>query len=597
MSYWKQELFGDFRNLLFYIWTRHLRLPKPTVRQYSIAEWLEFGPQRKIEEGYRGVGKSWITSTYVVYKLGKYYIEAENIGVDPKAGQIHKPEPKFLVVSASKQRSDDFSIFTMQLITTVPELQFLIPTKDQRQSKIAFDVAPAGPSHAPSVKSVGIFGQLAGSRATDVIADDVEVPNNSATQDLREKLLTACTEFEAIIMPEIGTISYLGTPQTEESIYNKLRERGYACRIHPALYPNDKQILGYNGALDPEIAQEIAQNPKLVGKPTDPDRFSSEDLAKRRMSYGHSGFNLQFMLDTTLSDAERYPLKTGDIVVMDLNPDTAPITVQYGSGPDQLVRDLGCPGFAGDRWYRPMYVSKDLAPYEGVAMSIDPSGRGSDEMGYAVGSQLHGRIHVPAAGGLKGGYVEANLKTLAGIARDWKVRHIVVESNFGDGMFVELFKPILRKYYPGGCAIEEVRSSIQKEKRIIDTLEPLLNQHRIVVDPRVIEEDLKVLKDDPKFSLFYQLTRITKDRGSLAKDDRVDALALLAAYWVTSMARSEVDAEDAWKQEQVEQGLRDFMEGLVIGNPQVEPEGFAATMRNPCVNFGKGTQVKAYGRN
>ena len=579
MAYWKQELFGDFRNYLFYVWTKVLKLPKPTKRQYSVAQWLEHGPRRQIEEGFRGIGKSWITSAFVTYVLGKYYIMVDN-------GAEAGPEPKFLVVSASKRRSDDFSIFTMQLIHTIPELQFLIPNKDQRQSKIAFDVGPCSPSHAPSVKSVGIFGQLAGSRATHIIPDDVEIANNSGTQDSRDKLLKACMEFEAIITPEVGRITYLGTPQTEESIYNKLKSRGYACRVHPALYPSEEQRASYNGTLDPEIESEVEANPKLVGKPTDPDRFSARDLEERRLVYGNSGFSLQFMLDTSLSDAERYPLRTSDIIVMDLNPDITPVTVQYGSGPQQAL-ELSNVGFAGDRWYGPMYISADKAPYEGVAMAIDPAGRGGDELSYAVGAHLHGRIHVPAAGGLKGGYTPANLQRLADIARDWKVNQVVIESNFGDGMFMELLKPVFRKFYPGACAMEEVRSTVQKEKRIIDTLEPTLNQHRLIVDPRVIKEDLKQVDDDQRFSLFYQLTRITRERGALSKDDRVDALALLVAFWVKSMARDAVDAEDTWRQEQIDRGLEAFMDGIFLNDPRVSSEGFLSKGRESYLNPGK----------
>jgi hypothetical protein len=67
------------------------------------------------------------------------------------------PQLNFLVVSASKSRSDDFSTFTLRLIKEMPILQCLIPRPDQRESKIAFDVAPAVADHAPSVKSVGIF--------------------------------------------------------------------------------------------------------------------------------------------------------------------------------------------------------------------------------------------------------------------------------------------------------------------------------------------------------------------------------------------------------------------------------------------------------
>jgi hypothetical protein len=128
--------------------------------------------------------------------------------------------------------------------------------------------------------------------------------------------------------------------------------------------------------------------------------------------------------------------------------------------------------------------------------------------------------------------------------------------------------------------MEEVRSIIQKEKRIIDTLEPVLNQHRLIIDPRVIKEDLKQVDDDQRFSLFYQMTRITKDRGALSKDDRVDALALLVAYWVQSMARDGLDAETAWKQEQIDKGLEEFLNGLQVFGHKQEQEGFIANHMN-----------------
>ena len=53
----------------------------------------------------------------------------------------------------------------------------------------------------------------------------------------------------------------------------------------------------------------MAADDTIVGEPTDPARFSDFDLLEREASYGRLGFALQFMLDTRLSDAERYPLK------------------------------------------------------------------------------------------------------------------------------------------------------------------------------------------------------------------------------------------------------------------------------------------------
>lgn len=539
----QKKLKGDFRAFLFHVW-RHLKLPEPTKRQYEMSIFLQGGPKRFILEGFRGIGKSWVTSAFVCWLL------------------LRNLEEKILVVSASKQRADDFSTFTLQLIREIEVLKHLYPMNDQRMSKVAFDVAGCRPAHAPSVKSAGIFGQLSGSRATYIIADDIEVPNNSATQDMRQKLVKAVLEFEAILVPEGNPkIGFLGTPQTEESVYNVMRSKGYHTCIWPSEFPSEKTMEGYNGALAPTLQKELEANPKLVGKPTDPQRFTEENLDGRKAVYGKSGYALQFMLDTSLSDAERYPLKTGDCIIFDVQAAEAPSTIAYGSGPTQQIDDLQYIGFTGDKWYRPMAYSESFRPYQGAVLAIDPSGRGGDETGYAVVKQLAGNLYVPEAGGVNGGYSPEALSNLAEIAKRNNVNQIIIESNFGDGMFTELFKPVLKKLHVCGC--EEVSHHIQKEKRIIDTLEPLLNQHRIVFDVSVILKDLRQAEINPYFSLFYQMTRITSDRRALRHDDRLDALSMAVAYWVKVMAQDETDALTAYKTSLLKKELETFMSGIL----------------------------------
>jgi hypothetical protein len=175
-------------------------------------------------------------------------------------------------------------------------------------------------------------------------------------------------------------------------------------------------------------------------------------------------------------------------------------------------------------------------------MSIDPAGRGKDETGYAVIKMLNGYLWVRRCGGLQGGYDTNTLTTLAKIAEEEEVNYIVIEANFGDGMFTELIKPILARHRP--CTVEEVKHSKQKEKRIIDTLEPVMNRHKLVVDTKVIEDDYKTAQAydaDNKFTktLIYQLSRLSVDKGSLKHDDRLDALAIGVAYWVERMGQDE----------------------------------------------------------
>ncbi|MBO06362.1 MAG: DNA maturase B [Parcubacteria group bacterium] len=499
---------SDFRNFLFLCW-KHLSLPEPTPIQYDIASFMQSAPKRSVIQAFRGVGKSWICSAFVCWKL------------------LNNPNLKFLVVSASKNRADDFSTFTKRLINEMEILVHLSPRDNQRGSNVSFDVAPAKAAHAPSVKSVGITGQLTGSRADFIISDDCESLNNSLTQSMRDKLSDNVKEFEAVLSPN-GKIMFLGTPQSEMSIYNELGLRGYETMIWTARKPKVVQIKKYSGNLAPFVVNNKAKE----GEPIDPIRFNKIDLEEREASYGRSGFSLQFMLDTTLSDKDRYPLKLSDFVVMDINNNIAPVTVAWAGSSEYACEDLPSVGFTGDKFYKPMFTSEDFTDYTGSVMSLDPSGRGKDELGIAIVKQLGGNLYVQKCTGISGGYNEDNLQLIAREARNAQVNKIIVERNFGDGMFTQLLKPVVNKYYP--VSIEEVNHSKQKELRIIDTLEPVLNQHKLIVSPQVIREDFDT--KDANYQLFHQLTRITKDRGSLRNDDRLDALAIAVAYWIETMA-------------------------------------------------------------
>ena len=535
----------DFKNFLYLAW-KHLNLPNPTPVQYDISDYLQNVDERRIViEAFRGVGKSWITSAFVCHQL------------------LLNPQENILVVSASKTRADDFSTFTLRLIHEMPILAHLKPRDGQRMSKISFDVAPAKASHAPSVKSLGITGQLTGSRAGIIIADDVESANNSMTQMMRDKLAETIKEFEAVLKPG-GRIIFLGTPQTEMSIYNLLDERGYKTRIWPARYPDDrlKTAMGY------KLAPIVADEADVEGQPTDPERFDSDDLIEREASYGKSGFALQFMLDVSLSDADKYPLKINDFMVMS-GPSSwseAPVSVQWASGREQIesVKQLPNVGLKGDYWAAPMNISSETAKWDGSVMSIDPAGRGKDETAYTVVKMLKGQLYLTAAGGLQNGYADESLEVLCRVAKEQKVNKIIVESNFGDGMFTQLIKPVLSRVHP--CSIEEVRHNTSKEKRMIDTLEPILNQHRLVVDDKVILQDYQS-EVDLKYKLFYQLTRLTRDKGSLIHDDRLDALSIAVGYWVETMDRDILQAVQDHKNDLLKEELDKFMTSS-IGRPQ-----------------------------
>jgi hypothetical protein len=508
---------ADFRYWLCIVW-KHLGLPDPTPIQLDVAEYMQHGPKRRVIQGYRGVGKSWMAAAYVLWRLRK------------------DPQQKIMVNSASGAEARNFTTFCLQLIRDMPVLQCLEPRReDQRSAVNAFDVSYAKPDKSPSVKSVGIFGQITGSRADLIIPDDIETPTTSWSVGMREKLLAAVGEYNAILKPG-GEVMYLGTPQTEESIYNKLLLKGFSTRIWPARYPEKPEK--YGDSLAPIVQERCLE---LKGKPVDPGRFSDMDLLEREVSYGRSAFALQFQLDTTLSDLERFPLRVSDLMVMEVS-DHAPEKLVWSSGAEYRLTDLPAVGFTGDYYHRPAFIHGDWLAFQGCVMFIDPSGRGTDETAYAIVAHLNGNLFLLEMGAFRQGYTDPVLEGIAQAAKRHKVNLILLEDQFGQGMLASLLKPHLQLHHP--CTIEPVRSNIQKERRIISALEPVLNQHRLVVNRSVVENDSRGRDEDAAevklaYQLFHQLTHITVDRNCLQHDDRLDALAGAIQYWNESLAIDE----------------------------------------------------------
>ena len=541
----------DLRNFVYLVW-KHIGLPSPTPIQFSICEYLQETDRRVIIEGYRGVGKSFLTAAYVLHQL------------------LLDPQKNILVVSASKSRADNFSTFCLRLINEMEILAHLVPNESQRQSKISFDVKPAKAAQAPSVMSLGITSQLTGARADLIVADDIEVPNNTQTHSMREKLSEQIKEFEAIIKPN-GRIVFLGTPQNQASVYNKLGERGYLKRVWTARFPNQKQrdFLGDN--LAPLIKNEVEKFPeKLEGLPTDPKRFTDEELTKRELSYGKTAFEMQFMLNTSLSDEDRFPLKVSDLIVMGTNPDNAPEKVIWSTNPEMRCENLPNVAMQGDFFYQPMQIVGDWLPYQVSVLSCDPAGRGKDESAYTVAKMFNGNIYILENGGLEG-YTDKTLRTLAEIAKKHKVNEVVIESNFGDGLFTKMLNAPLQKIHP--VTVSEIRSSKQKELRICDTLEPLMNSHRLIFDHSVIQNDFdscqdRALDTQLKYQLIYQLSRITRDRNALAQDDRLDSLQMAVAYMVEYLNKDQDKAVDDRRQDLRNKDLDKFMETAIGRKPR-----------------------------
>jgi hypothetical protein len=525
----------DFRYFLILYW-RFLGLPDPTPLQLDIAYYIQHHKwsgevDQLIILAFRGAAKSYITAAYVMWQVWR------------------NPDLKVGVLSGSLDRAKNFVTQVLRVLQEWPMMQHLAPGPKDRQSTTSFDVAGVRPDQTPSVWAAGITSQIVGYRADIIVGDDIETPQNSATPALREKLLDGTREFLAIAKPGAQVI-LLGTPQSQASVYNVLRkEMGYKKVIWPVRYPNKKQRTRYGENLAPYIRKRIEERPELVGTSTEPNRFGEADLAQRMTTWGKSGFALQYMLDTSLSDEDKYPLKLSDLMVLPLDRRTGPMSVSWGADEGLRLRDISPICRAEDGLYAPASVSEQYSRWEDMFAFIDPSGSGKDETTLTIGTELYGTAYVLKQVGWRDGYGDKTLKEIAKLLAEYEVNLCHIEENFGQGMFVKLLLPEVKKAWAarkgpdsGFTSLEPVSSGrTNKEKRIIDTLGVVFRMHRLVINKQVLEEDLLAVQTRMDTdgagmgiikSLMHQITNIQEEKDCLAHDDRVEGLSGLVSMFV-----------------------------------------------------------------
>lgn len=491
----------------------------------------------KMVQAQRSQAKTTVAAIYVVWRL------------------IHNPTLAVLIVSAGQRLADQIAKWCIDIINTMEELECMRPDPGagDRTATTAFDIHHSlrGGGKEPSLASLPITGNIQGFRAGLLVADDIESSQNSRSAEGRQKLLDLTKEFASICT--CNDILYLGTPQSTDSVYNGLPSRGYTVRIWPGRYPTVEQAKDYNGLLAPIITSRIAKNPMLQrgggvlgdqGQPLDPVMLNEEALQRKEME-GHAHFQLQHMLCTKLTDADRFPLKVDKIIFMDIPAERAPVVIDSVHSDQWIIRaPMDFPG--QPKYYQASGFSTEMGVFQDVCMHVDPAGGGAngDETGYAITKTLGAKIFVQAAGGVPGGYTDASLKALTEIAKKHNVRSVCIEKNYGHGALAAVWAPVLRKALPA-ISIEEVYETGQKELRIIDCLEPIISQGRLIMDKSLIEEEWAscakyALDKRASYSLLFQMARITRERGALLHDDRLDALAGACRRHVKSLG---LDAE------------------------------------------------------
>lgn len=532
-----------------------------TDMQADIAEFMQNGPRLRMVMAQRGEAKSTLAALYAVWRI------------------VQDPRTRVLIISAGEDKASEVASVVIKLIMHWDILEYLRPDKraGDRTSVDAFDVhyALKGLDQSPTVSCIGITSNLQGRRADLLIPDDIESTKNGLTVTQRSHLLLLTKEFTSINTH--GDILYLGTPQTKDSIYNTLPGRGFQLRVWPGRYPNADELEKYGERLAPFVRDKLVLDPTLQsgggidgsrGKPTDPKRFNEDALLEKELDQGPEGFQLQYMLDTSLVDAQRQQLRLSDLLVADFDAERLPEVLVWKASRDSLVELPNDFPVTQAKMYHPTVVQCEWVPRPKEAvMYIDPAGGGSDELAFAVSTALGPYIHVLDVGGLKGGLTDENGHILCDVVEELGVVHIQVESNMGHGLFEINLRAYLEKRKLK-CGVAGEYSTGQKERRIIDSLVGGMQRHKVVLHRRVFESDVKYNKQHSQdkrtqYSVFYQLANITTDRNSLVKDDRLEAMAGAVRHWKHVLALDE---------EKAAQARREADAAEFINNPMGYPE-------------------------
>ena len=521
--------------------------------QADIAAYMQHGPSKRMVQAQRSQAKSTLAALYSVWQL------------------IRNPQTRSLVVSAGASQASDVARIQIRLIEQWVLLCWLRadPSAGDRVSFEAYDVhyQLRNVDKTASISCIGITANLQGRRADLLIPDDIESQKNSTTQAMRELLLTLTKEFSAICTN--GEIMYLGTPQSKDSVYRSLPNRGFDIRVWPSRYPTPDEMQHYiPNSLAPIVLQAIQDNPALQtgggltgqrGQPIDPTFLHEELLQEKELDYGDEGYALQYQLDTSLSDAMRTKIKLSDLLVVQTGFDYAPEVLLWSAEPRWAVKKSS-PALSLDTLYSPSSTSAEFCKYEHRVMFIDPAGTGGDEVAFCVGAVANGYIHMFSTGGLIGGMSTENIHKLLDIAVEFNVKLIRVEKNMGHGTVTALLLSEVRGRTLD-IAVQDYYTTGQKERRIIDTIAPVVRRHKLVVHQRSIDDDWLYCcqhgqEKRMQFSLFRQLADITYDRGSLMHDDRADCLQAMVAYFVSFLS---IDVQKATEQRRAEE-VREFLQ-------------------------------------
>ena len=530
----------------------------------DVAQWVQHGPKLRGVLAWRQFSKStFISICYSLWLL------------------LRHREHKVCVISKSQDMAARFLYTARHWIDVVWFLNHLAPSDREvsRDSAKGFDVKGCRFNPNPSFVAKGIDGQITGSRAHTIIADDIEDKDNCQTVVQRQKLAEKTNEFNAIIFkePKIKPKNYfpseiliVGTFHNEDSVYKELAKRNIEFRTWPIIYPSEGE--DYIG-LAPKVTERLAEGLGKPGEILAPHRVTAAEV-QRQMAVGDRYFRLQYKLQANVRETNRYPLLLSNLIIFDSGPQTGPLEIVWGrgnaNGPNSnVINDIELHGFNTDRLYGPVRQSppNEWVKYSDTACSVDPGGSGNKSMtAWCIGSSLNGAIFAHHLRAQHGG--AANIPEIALDCFKHRAKTVHLEGNLAGAYdlesnpFAASLQVALNRLNrqqgdpecPEGwsCLVRVIHSVGQKELRIIGALETPITSHTLILSRQVISNQ----------RLQYQISRLTNQRGCLDHYDELDCIAIL----VKEMAATFMQDANKGRKSRLEQRIDEEIEKLT-GTP------------------------------
>lgn len=389
-----------------------------------------------------------------------------------------------------------------------------------------------------SMYAKGILSNVTSSRADFVQNDDIEVPKNIGTPEAREKLRFRLGEQVHIAVPGAPTI-YIGTPHTHETVYDDVKAQG-AMSLIIRMFEQEHRIAKADKSrhavpFKPEwVFSGIGKDARLLRPQVDyvvegdvlvlaspggelidcyagaawPERFTAEEMQVRRRK------------TRTINEWDsQYQLHAKPVANVRLDPTRiTPYDVE--------------PRFVRANNAQAMYLGK--VQIVGAACRWDPSSGKlkSDLSGVAVTLQDEtGRRYLHRVQVLKGEIAEFDQdgKTITGgqvyqlatLIKDLSLPRVTVETNGIGGFAPTVLRACLKQRRITNCAVVDVTSTVNKNKRILETLEPLL------LSRGMLWAHIDVLReaDTGKPAAFWVQMRDWNPAATSQADDLIDAAA------------------------------------------------------------------------